>query len=217
MSEPQDVRPYGDLTKDQLIETLQRKYSVHQYLEEAFALCARVRRSEEGERSFLERRGPAKQLCDEMLPLGYLAKYFLSNWPGTELQLVLGSQPYDALVTHRYGFVDLPSHIEVTCLDRPEDHKRRAALAATGMVIDTFNEAQRLIEMSDLLRRAIKRKSGKPYPSGTLLLIFQKTKRRLDGWMNVVVDVSEELRTELSCFRRVIVMNEHSIDLDFRP
>jgi hypothetical protein len=222
MTNPEESKPYGAFTKEQLERAIQAKLRAADYLQRAYEICALLRTSEEGEKTFLNRRGAAKELCDEMIPIGYLCSYFSQQWRATEVQLVLGNQRYDAIVSAPEGQEDVPSHIEVTGLDYTDSHRIRHALASNGVAEELLSERARLQDVADRLKSAIVEKSKinkseKPYPPGTLLLIFQKTTRRLPGWMDVVMEVAEDYRAELSSFKRVIVMTEHSVDLDFRP
>lgn len=212
-----EAKPYGAFTKDELENALQAKLPVADYLQRALAICTLLQTSEEGRQSFLKRRGPAKVLCDEMVPIGYLCNYFSSQWSSTEVQLVLGNQQHDAVVSSPSGQEDVPSHIEVTGLDATDSHKIRHALASEGVVGESFSVRDRLQDVAERLKNAIVTKSKKPYPPGTLLLIFQKTRERLPGWMDELIKVTEIYQPELSCFKRVVVMSEHSVDLDFFP
>lgn len=212
------ARPYGVFTKQELADAMQVKWPAVNYLQRARELCGGLRSTKEGDETFLNRRGPAKELCDEMLPLGYLCEYFLErNWPGSEIQLILGNQKYDAIVSNATVLPGMPTHIEVTGIDPKDTHKLRQELAKAGVAKEVFSERERLYELADLLRDRLLTKSGNGYPPGTLLLMFQNTNERLRGWMNIITEVSRSCYNELAMFDWVVVMNQRGIDLDFRP
>jgi hypothetical protein len=212
------AQPYGAFTQQELKDAIQVKWPAADYLRRARYLCSRLQSTEEGYASFLNRRGPAKHLCDEMVPIGYLCEYFFErNWPSSEIQLVLGNQKHDAVVTNAAVLQGMPTYIEVTGLDPTDSHKLRQDLAKKGVAKEVFREQERVHELAERLQKAIVDKSENGYPPGTLLLIFLKTNERLNSWMDVIVKVSELYYNELSRFDRVIVMNQHGLDLDFQP
>ena len=180
---------YGLLTKEELTIALESQYSVDEFLGVAQKLCGYVRATPEGEQTFLLRRGLAKELCDEMMPLGYLCEYYLKRWPGTKVQLKLGNQAFDANVSGALENADIPSYVEITGLEDVAVHKQREELHTQGSVVEQYWGAEMIFHLSDLLNRAIKNKGKKIYPSGTLLLVFLKTDYQIYGLLDKFIEV----------------------------
>ena len=73
------ARPYGAFTQEELAAAMQVKWPAVDYLRRSRELCSMLKSTPEGHATFLKRRGPAKELCDEMVPIGYLCEYFLGK------------------------------------------------------------------------------------------------------------------------------------------
>jgi hypothetical protein len=208
---------YGVLTKESLTRALETQYSAEEFLEVAQGLCGCVRATQKGEQTFLLRKGLAKELCDEMMPLGYLCEYYLKRWPGTKVQLKLGNQAFDANVSGTLENTDIPSYVEITCLEDGTVHKQREKLHLQGVIAEQYWESDMILHLSSLLHRVIKNKGEKTYPGGTLLLVFLKTDYQLHGLLDKIVEVVTNLKPELSQFKRMLVMSPRRIYGDFAP
>lgn len=208
----------GYISDAQFRQAMTAQYPASTYLDEAYKLCQLLRMTAEGEKQFLLRIGLAKELCDEMLPLGYLCKHYFSSSPDVSIQLVLGNQSYDAIgIDTRHGGC-VKFHIEITGIEDGSEHTKRKQLhdSANGSVVDTYSSAEEIRRQDALLREVICKKGSKKYPADTLLLIYLKSDYNLPGWMDTVFNVGGDLGNKLSRFQRVLLMGSRQIYMDYQ-
>ncbi|MCH8135180.1 MAG: hypothetical protein IIB77_04280 [Proteobacteria bacterium] len=144
----------------------------------------------EGKSAIRFRQGLAKQLVEEALPIGIFAMHHFGAKEDIAIQLVVGNQNYDAIVTGDSSFF---SYIEVTQAHEGEDaHLRMIALecdghvSTLGPVIKTGTKATGIsVEVEGIalshsavlceelarIQDAVARKIDKSYPEDTALLV----------------------------------------------
>ena len=152
---------------------------------------AEVASTDAGKRAIGFRKGLAKPLVKEALPLGIFASHHFGSDDVT-IALVLGNQNHDATVED-YRAQKAPfSFIEVTQAHEGDEYLRMLALEreghvsllgpvnkcgtkATGIRVEIEGVALRhstvLQRELDRVEEAILRKTGKPYPPDTALLV----------------------------------------------
>jgi hypothetical protein len=139
------------------------------------------------------RKGIAKPLIEEALPLGLLCKCYFKADPRVTVKHVLGNQNYDAEIVDNRPWPAPFRYIEITqahqgeneylrmlALDR-DGHVnvlggvRKTGTKHTGITVEVENEAKRhsdvLAAELKRIREAISRKAGKSYPGNTGLLV----------------------------------------------
>jgi hypothetical protein len=174
-------------------QVLEEVHTAAEYHRWVRALISRVKEEPEGIEQIRLRRGLAKELMNEALPIGLLASSYFSGSDEVSIQLKIGNQNYDAQVFDRRDGGLRVDYIEVTVAgDGEDDHLRMRALhehgevsglgavrrtgtQKTGLKIHVDRE---MIAQSEQLRRenariagAIQRKLSKKYPPNTLLLL----------------------------------------------
>lgn len=176
-----------NLTKE-MLETPRTPKQLHSWVSDTIE---RIGSTSEGKSAIRLKKGFAKELIEELFPLGLFAiKHF---GPNSEVTItpVIGSQNYDAIV---HGDEENITHVEVTQAHEGEnDHLRmleldqKGGVSATGPVtkkgtkkkgfsisVDSTARYSPGIkdEEFERIRQATIRKSGKPYPSKTALVVI---------------------------------------------
>jgi len=146
-----------------------------------------------GNHAIRYRKGLAKQLVEEALPLGIFASHHYGDSDEVTINLVLGNQNYDAVIEdnrkHKspFSFIEVTqahegenSHLRMLVLDR-EDHVNvlgkvyKSGMKATRIDVEVENIAvnhSTVIELElQRIEAAIQRKIEKPYPHNTALLV----------------------------------------------
>lgn len=154
---------------------------------------AEVASTDAGKHVIRFRKGLAKPLVEEALPLGIFASHHFGNSDDVTIALVLGNQNHDALIEdHRehkapFSFVEVTQahegeneHLRMLALER-EGHVsllgpvQKSGTKATGIHVEVEDVAVRhytvLQRELDLIEAAIRRKAGKPCPPDTALLV----------------------------------------------
>lgn len=174
-------------------EQLQKELSAAKYLPWVEDLLQRFGSSPEGKRAVRFRRGLAKQLVEEALPLGIFALHHYRSSEDVRLRLVLGNQNYDAVIDDQRSNHSPFSFVEVTQAHAgEEEHLRMIALEEYGHVnmlgrvrksstearginvkVKQLAESHHVVLAKELERieAAVRRKAGKEYPEGTALLV----------------------------------------------
>ncbi|MBK6999154.1 MAG: hypothetical protein IPH35_04000 [Rhodoferax sp.] len=200
------------ITNEWLQEKMQRKYSVAEYLQKSWNLCALVRSTPFGEEQFLKRIGLAKELCDEMVPIGYFCELFLKlEAPQAKVSLKLGNQTYDATVEHEHDSGSKINFIEVTSLEDQTEHKTRTELHRNGVVTAIKRDSEWVAERGRILARVLAKKLGKEYPKGTALIIYCKDESHPTEWDSCIKLVGTTMCTALDQFELVCILDREHI------
>jgi hypothetical protein len=181
--------------------------------------------TEEGKHAIRFREGLAKQLVEEMFPLGIFAMHYFGDTEDVMIQLVLGSQNYDAIIADNRE-PKLPfSYIEVTQAHEGQNERLRmlalereghvstlgpvskVGTKATGISVEVEEVALghddvRSREFSRV-KDAILRKTGKCYPPDTALLVVfdDYISVKDDEDLNALRECVQALLPQLSKFR----------------
>jgi hypothetical protein len=154
---------------------------------------AEVAATDTGKHAIGFRKGLAKPLVEEALPLGIFAAHHFGGSDDVTIALVLGNQNYDATIEdHRaqkssFSFIEVTQahegenkYLRMLVLER-EGHVsllgpvHKSGTKVTGIHVEVEGAALRhstvLQRELDRVEAAILRKTGKPYPSDTALLV----------------------------------------------
>jgi len=148
---------------------------------------------ETGKGTIRFRRGLAKQLVEEAMPIGIFAEHHFGHTDNVIIQCVIGSQNYDAQIFDKRSDQPALSYLEVTQSHDGEDEISRMrklsecghvsavgeickrGTNATGIKINVKEEAVSHDDVLEhtftLCRDAIERKACKLYPEGTALVV----------------------------------------------
>lgn len=213
---------------------LEETHNSEEYLDWVKNLVAGVKRDVGGIEKIRFRKGLAKKLMEEALPLGYLAENYFNRSNRVTISLVVGNQPYDAIVKDMREGDPVTYHVEITLAHEGEDEYLRmlalhqeghvSALGKvsktgtrkTGLHVEVKSETISQLEIikreTKLIENAIERKIKKNYPEDTMLLIgFDDIMAydREDNIANIesVVDryVSDSFR-----FSKIVVVGFHN-------
>ncbi len=206
------------------VDELTKKRTPLQLLDWVKQEVERLELTEEGHRELLLHEGLAKQLMEEVYPLAKFGTHKYDKTDQILIQLIRGSQNYDAVITDLRIEPPIQSYVEITQAHEGENQHLRSLVLyknvivpmlspvikkgtkKKGMQITTPNLAtdveQNVIDEQWRIIEAAKRKAGKDYPFDTSLLIIFN-----DGlhFQNVVNDI------ELDAFTV-----EHVLNLDLR-
>jgi len=174
-------------------ELLEEAHTAAEYLQWVRTLISRVKEAPDGLEQIRLRKGLAKELMNEALPIGLLASTYFGGSEQVSISLKIGNQSYDATVSDCRKNGSSVNHVEVTLAsDGDNDYLRMLALHQTGEVSglgsvkksgtrrtgltirverEMASHAEVLRQESDRLSHAIVRKLDKTYPRNTLLLI----------------------------------------------
>lgn len=153
-----------------------------------------IKATPNGKSAIRFRKELCKPLIEELLPLGLLCECFFERSPEVRVELVLGNQNYDAIVTdQRRNAVVFPQRIEVTQSHEGEDEHlrmlhleqeghvslfgpvRKSGTKKTGISVSVENEAKSHTEVVNrqrtLVQEAIDRKLTRTYEPDTALLV----------------------------------------------
>ena len=195
-------------------EELEKKRSAAELLPWVEDMLKELGSTEDGKAAGRFRRGLAKQLVEEALPLGIFAMHHYGASEEVSLQLVIGSQNHDAVITDQRSNPSPFSYVEITQAHAgEEEHLRMLALGkhghvnllgpvtktgtkATGIEVEVESVAlshQEVLERQlGLVEAAVLRKTQKKYPEGTALLVV------FDDYVAVnCVEDTEILRSRL--------------------
>lgn len=209
------------LTKD----SMQKPRTPKDLLEWANKMIDKMRSSSEGKKALRFNRGLAKELVDELLPLGLFGTRHFKTNPEVKIIPSIGCQNYDAKVQGDEGPIDF---IEVTqAHEGRNDHLRKKVLEDKGIVSGTgkvsssgnkrtghkINTETRWHYAEDLkneewerIKAAATRKSSKHYRNNTALVIMFNGKFLLSKpeYRGEVEDlIKEELVPDLRGFALV--------------
>ena len=110
-------------------EQLQKERSAAEFLPWVEGLLQTLGASPEGKTTVRFRRGLAKRLVEEALPLGILALHHYCSSEEVRLRLVLGNQNHDAVIDDQRANPSPFSFVEVTQAHAgEEEHLRMLAL-----------------------------------------------------------------------------------------
>ena len=149
--------------------------------------------TKDGKHAIRFREGLAKQLVEEALPLGIFASKHFRNSTKVNIELVLGSQNFDATIQDRreqrapFSFVEITQahegeneHLRMVALER-DGHVnilgavQKIGTKFTGIRVEVENEAvsHKTVLQHELQRveEAIRRKMENSYPPDTALLV----------------------------------------------
>ncbi len=174
-------------------EELQVPRSAAEFLPFVKEAIERFSSHPEGTRQIRFRQGIAKPLIEEALPVGLLCERYFKADPLVTIQLVFGSQNYDAVITDArprrapFRYLEITQahegeneHLRMLALERDGHvntlgNVRKKGTKRSGITVEVENEAKWHSEvLSSELKRvkeAIDRKAGKSYPDHTGLLI----------------------------------------------
>lgn len=203
---------------NELKNRIQEEVSARSYLGRAYLFCSLLRRTQEGESAFMQRKGAAKQLCDEMVPIGHFCAHIFKDSPSdVKIRLVLGSQAHDAVVSgpevHRLGI----AYIEVTSIEDESEHKERVEILTKGFTSKEGLLSDVIQHRAELLDRVIKKKSEKYYPTGTALIIYSKETIHPADWKVLSDDISAETISSLKKFRLACILDPKKIQIIHDP
>lgn len=172
---------------------LEQSHTAKDYLNWARDVIALVKSEPDGLEKVRLRKGFAKQLMNEALPIGLLASTYFQGSDQVRIKLKVGNQNYDATVEDLRNPSSLVQPIEVTMADDGEDSflkmfvlHSEGYVSSLGKVTKTgTKKAGRQINISDdmtcqadvlkaerdQISRALDRKLKKNYPPNTLLLL----------------------------------------------
>jgi hypothetical protein len=174
-------------------EELQAPRTAAQFLPWVEQRMAAVAATDAGKHAIGFRKGLVKPLVEEALPLGIFAAHHFWGSDNVTIALVLGNQNYDATIEdHRaqkspFSFIEVTQahegeneHLRMLVLER-EGHVsllgpvHKSGTKATGIHVEVEGVALRhatvLQRELDRVEAAILRKTGKPYPPDTALLV----------------------------------------------
>lgn len=174
-------------------EVLEEVHTAAEYLQWARALIALVREEQDGIERIRLRIGLAKELMNEAFPLGLLASKYFAESDEVRIQLKIGNQTHDAIVSDTRARVSPVKFVEATLASEGEDdylrmrvlHEQghvsglgrvtKSGTQRTGLKIQVEPQA---VSQAEVLQRertcvvqALERKLGKSYPANTLLLV----------------------------------------------
>lgn len=202
---------------DQLKEEIQKEVPAVRYLGFGWRLCMLLKRTPEGEAAFLERKGAAKQLCDEVIPIGYFCNHIFGvGDKGVSVKLVLGNQSHDAIVSGSENMRKGISYFEVTSIEDEDVHKQRMELLERGHSNREYLVSERLQQRSALLDRIIRKKASKEYPNDTALIIYSKETIGETEWMYLINNINNDLLDLLKKFRLACILDPKKIHVIFK-
>jgi hypothetical protein len=209
---------------------LEEPHTAAEYLQWVQSLVAQVKAEPDGLRQIRLRDGYANQLMNEAFPIGLLASKYFGGSEQVTINLKIGSQNYDAVVTDGRSQGSSVQYVEVTmAYEGEDDFLRMCVLHDTGEVSglglvtksgtnrtgktikvarEAVSQAEVLRREKDRIRQAIERKLGKSYPPNTLLLIgFDDVMAfdRRDNIENLETTVSDYL-PQLKAFHTVAIV-----------
>ncbi len=188
-----------------------------------------ISKQEDGTSTLRMKKGNCKKLIEELRPLRDLAELKYSDRNDIKLQLIIGEQNYDALITdYRYS-PPSKSKLEITLAHEGEQEHLRtlhleehgyAPLPLTGTIkkkgTKNKNEGKRTETVSNrvgsyqkeinrlkkLIGEAFKKKSQKKYESNTSLLVFCGTVYIESNWKNKMKkDIKNFIKSEVEILK----------------
>lgn len=206
------------VTSELTEEQLQKERSAATFLPWVEDMLKTFGSSPESKAAVRFRRGLAKQLVEEALPLGIFALHHYCSSEEVRLRLVLGNQNHDAVIDDQRSNPSPFCFVEVTQAHAgEEEHLRMLALEEHGHVnmlgavrksgtkatgirveVEPLAESQHVVLIKELERieAAVRRKARKEYPEGTALLVV------FDDYISI--KDSEDLDTLRECLKRML-------------
>ena len=160
------------------------------FVEEAIGRMGSTR---EGKELIRLKKGIAKQLVEEALPLCLLCDSYFKTDPMVTVKHVLGNQNYDAIITDKrpqpapFRYLEITQahegeneHLRMLALQRDGHvnvlgNVRKKGTKRTGITVEVKNEAKQHNEVLAIelerIKEAVNRKVGKPYPQNSGLLV----------------------------------------------
>jgi len=197
---------------------LEESHTASEYLQWVKNLVAQVKAEHDGIRRIRLRKGLANQLMNEALPIGLWAFKYFGGSEQVSINLIIGNQAFDAIVSDGRSLSSSVRYVEVTmAYEGEDDFLRMCELHEKGDVSGlgsvtrigairtgrTINVVKEMVSQAEILRRerdrvgqAMKRKVGKLYPPNTVLVIgFDDTMAfdRQDNIKNLETTISEHL------------------------
>ena len=227
-------------------EILQQAHSAKDYLNWTKTLISDFRSEENGIEQIRLRKGLAKQLMEEMLPIGRFAMNHFEASSDVIIELRLGNQHYDAIVKDKRTPKGSIEYIEVTgtnivgASNGYEDylfkhHLHHQGLSGTGKISaagskfkglktelqrEMVSQAAVLEHEKQTIQEAIDRKSGIDYPAHTALVISFDDSFAFDRTDNIdnIMSVLEASRSKLAHFQMVSIVGYlKGLYLEFHP
>lgn len=214
-------------------EILEESHTAKEYLLWAKGLVKQLKSELDGLEKIRFGRDLAKELMNEVIPIGLLATKYFDESDDVSISLKIGSQNYDAVVSDYRKQPSSVLYIEVTLAHEGEDqylrmlrlHKKEEVSGLgkvikhgskkTGLDVDISNEMLSQVEVLQrergLLSKAIDRKLEKKYPQNTLLLVGFDDVMAFDRKDNIknLENVITERMPSLRAFHTVAVVGLH--------
>ena len=214
-------------------KVLEESHTAKEYLLWAKGLVEQLKSKPNGLEMIRLRVGLAKELMDEVIPIGLLASKYFGESDDVRINLKIGSQSYDAVVSDHRKQPSAVSYIEVTLAHEGEDeylrmwhlHKKGNASGLgrvtkhgtkkTGLCVEVamepLSQAEVLQRERGLLLKAIDKKLEKKYPQNTLLLVAFDDVMAFDRKDNIknLEDVIVERMSSLRAFHTIAVVGLH--------
>jgi hypothetical protein len=211
-------------------EALEEPHTAKDYLQWARSLVQKLKAEPDGLGQIRLRIGLAKELMEEVIPIGLLASHYFDESEEVQINLKIGNQNYDATVSDTRVAGPSVSYLEVTLAHEGETEylrmrqlHKKGKVSALGSVTKRGTRRTRLIvkianEMvsqpeilrreRDLVSKAIDRKLNKPYPPKTLLIIGFDDTMAFDRGDNIanLKDVLIEYMPKLKAFHSVAIV-----------
>jgi hypothetical protein len=215
-------------------EILEETHTSEEYLSWVKSLVASVRSNAGGIEKIRFRKKLAKNLMEEALPLGYLAENYFNRSNKVAISLVVGNQPYDAIVNDLREDDPTTYHVEITLAHEGEnEHLRMLALHQNGHVsgvgkvsktgtkktglrvevqAKTVSQNEVIKRETKLIQDAIERKIKKNYPENIMLLIGFDDIMAFDREDNItnIENVIDRYINSSSKFSKIVVVGLHN-------
>ena len=209
-------------------EVLEEPHSAKDYW--AKSLVQRLKAEPDGLERIRLKIGLAKDLMNEVMPIGLLASHYFDESEEVQIGLKIGNQTYDATVSDTRVAGPSVSYIEVTLAHEGEaEYLRDLHLHETGEVSalgsvtkhgtkrtgrtvtidrEMVSQTEVLKRERDLVSKAIDRKLSKRYPPKTLLIIGFDDTMAFDRSDNIanLNDVLTEYLPKLKAFHSVAIV-----------
>lgn len=176
------------------------------------------------------RRGRAKPLLEELLPISRLALSLKT--PGLAVDVVgyENDGPVDGCIKVS-GYRDDEFDVEVTCTHGYEDHLRAELLNKEGFCpgagpikrkngeivaeMQAVDYDAHIHETADAVIKAFAAKNGKPYPAGTVLIIAFAHLKLVGNtnWNRLLESINEKGGFKASQFSRIYLFNGDSCEI----
>jgi len=214
-------------------EILEESHTAKEYLLWAKGLVEQLKSKTNGLEMIRLRVGLAKELMNEAIPIGILASKYFDKSDEVRINLKIGSQNYDAVISDYRKQPSAVSFIEVTLAHEGEDQylrmlhlHKKGEVSGLGRVIkrgtkktgldvkvgrELLSQAEVLQRERSLLIKAIEKKLEKKYPQNTLLLLAFDDVMAFDRKDNIqnLEDVIVERMSSLRVFHTVAVVGLH--------